>query len=67
MITLRSQGVDVINEYLNPTIEKVEKAVKDKLIEKLGAFWGGMTSDVFNTSVIGQWDLKMHLKACKNI
>ena len=63
--TLRSQGVDVINEYLNPKIEAVEKAVKDKLIEKLGAFGGGMASDVFNTSVIGQWDLKMHLKSVK--
>ena len=63
--TLRSQGVDVINEYLNPTIEKVEKAVKDKLIEKLGAFKGSIASGLFNTSVIGQWDLKMHLKPVK--
>ena len=60
--TLRSQGVDVINGYLNPAIEKVEKAVKDKLIEKLGAFRGSIASGLFNTSVIGQWDLKMHLK-----
>ena len=59
---LRSQGVDVINGYLNPAIEKVEKAVKDKLIEKLGAFRGNIASGLFNTSVIGQWDLKMHLK-----
>lgn len=59
---LRSQGVDVINGYLNPAIEKVEKAVKDKLIEKLGAFMGSIASGLFNTSVIGQWDLKMHLK-----
>ena len=63
--TLRSQGVDVINEYLNPTIEKVEKAVKDKLIEKLGAFKGSIASGIFDTSVIGQWDLKMHLKPVK--
>ena len=62
VITLRSQGVDVINGYLNPAIEKVEKAVKDKLIEKLGAFRGNIASGLFNTSVIGQWDLKMHLK-----
>ena len=62
VITLRSQGVDVINGYLNPAIEKVEKAVKDKLIEKLGAFRGSIASGLFNTSVIGQWDLKMHLK-----
>ena len=60
--TLRSQGVDVINGYLNPAIDKVEKALKDKLNEKLGAFFGSIASGLFNTSVIGQWDLKMHLK-----
>ncbi len=60
--TLRSQGVDVINDYLNPAIEKVEKALKDKLNEKLGSFFGGIAYMVFNTSVIGQWDLKMHLE-----
>ena len=59
---LRSQGVDVINGYLNPAIEKVEKALKDKLNEKLGSTWGGIAYGIFNTSVIGQWDLKMHLK-----
>lgn len=59
---LRSQGVDVINGYLNPAIDKVEKALKDKLNEKLGAFRGSIASGLFNTSVIGQWDLKMHLK-----
>ena len=58
---LRSQGVDVINGYLNPAIDKVEKALKDKLNEKLGRF-GGFAYGLFNTSVIGQWDLKMHLK-----
>lgn len=60
--TLRSQGVDVINDYLNPAIEKVEKALKDKLNEKLGSTWGGIAYGIFNTSVIEQWDLKMHLK-----
>ena len=59
--TLRSQGVDVINGYLNPAIDKVEKALKDKLNEKFGIF-GGFAYGLFNTSVIGQWDLKMHLK-----
>ena len=59
--TLRSQGVDVINGYLNPAIDKVEKALKDKLNEKFGSF-GGFAYGLFNTSVIGQWDLKMHLK-----
>ena len=60
--TLRSQGVDVINDYLNDAIEKVEKAVKDKLNEKLDASMSSMAYWLFNTSVIGQWDLKMHLK-----
>lgn len=63
--TLRSQGVDVINGYLNPAIDKVEKALKDKLNEKLGAFTGSIAYGLFNTSVIGQWDLKMHLKPVK--
>ena len=63
--TLRSQGVDVINEYLNPTIEKVEKAVKDKLNEKLGTPLDSIVYGKFNTRVIGQWDLKMHLKPVK--
>ena len=59
---LRSQGVDVINGYLNPAIEKVEKAVKDKLNEKFVAPLSSIAYGIFNTSVIGQWDLKMHLK-----
>lgn len=63
--TLRSQGVDVINGYLNPTIEKVEKAVKDKLNEKLGTPLDSIVYGKFNTRVIGQWDLKMHLKPVK--
>ena len=63
--TLRSQGVDVINDYLNPTIEKVEKAVKDKLNEKLGTPLDSIVYGKFNTRVIGQWDLKMHLKPVK--
>ena len=63
--TLRSQGVDVINGYLNPAIDKVEKALKDKLNDKLGAFTGSIAYGLFNTSVIGQWDLKMHLKPVK--
>lgn len=65
VITLRSQGVDVINDYLNPTIEKVEKAVKDKLNEKLGTPLDSIVYGKFNTRVIGQWDLKMHLKPVK--
>ena len=63
--TLRSQGVDVINGYLNPAIEKVEKALKDKLNEKLSSHLASMAYELFNTSVIGQWDLKMHLKSVR--
>ena len=63
--TLRSQGVDVINGYLNPAIEKVEKALKDKLNEKLSSHLASMAYGIFNTSVIGQWDLKMHLKSVR--
>ena len=60
--TLRSQGVDVINEYLNPKIKTVEQAVKDKLKDKLGSPLDSIVYGKFNTRVIGQWDLKMHLK-----
>ena len=63
--TLRSQGVDVINGYLNPAIEKVEKALKDKLNEKLSSPLSSIAYGIFNTSVIGQWDLKMHLKSVR--
>ena len=65
VITLRSQGVDVINGYLNPAIDKVEKALKDKLNEKLGTPLDSIVYGKFNTRVIGQWDLKMHLKPVK--
>ena len=60
---LRSQGVDVINGYLNPAIEKVEKALKDKLKEKLGYLKGSMAYSIVKTDVIGKWDLKMHLRS----
>ena len=63
--TLRSQGVDVINGYLNPAIEKVEKALKDKLNEKLSSHLASLAYGLFNTNVIGQWDLKMHLKSVR--
>ena len=63
--TLRSQGVDVINGYLNPAIEKVEKALKDKLNEKLPSPMASLAYGLFSTSVIGQWDLKMHLKSVR--
>ena len=63
--TLRSQGVDVINGYLNPAIEKVEKALKDKLNEKLSSPMASLAYGLFSTSVIGQWDLKMHLKSVR--
>ena len=60
---LRSQGVDLINGYLNPAIEKVEKALKDKLKEKLGYLKGSMAYSIVKTDVIGKWDLKMHLRS----
>ncbi|MGP1549382.1 MAG: hypothetical protein ACTTI4_01595, partial [Prevotella fusca] len=63
--TLRSQGVDVINGYLNPAIEKVEGELKKKLKEKLGAFAGNIAYGTIKVDVIGKWDLKMHMKPVK--
>lgn len=63
--TLRSQGVDVINGYLNPAIEKVEGELKSKLKEKLGEFAGNIAYDKIEVDVIGKWDLNMHMKPVK--
>lgn len=63
--TLRSQGVDVINGYLNPAIEKVEGELKKKLKEKLGAFAGNIAYGTIELDVIGKWDLNMHMKPVK--
>ena len=62
--TLRSQGVDVINGYLNPAIEKVEGELKKKLKEKLGVL-GNIAYGTIKVDVIGKWDLKMHMKPVK--
>ncbi|GAB6961928.1 hypothetical protein JCM17724A_06770 [Prevotella fusca JCM 17724] len=63
--TLRSQGVDVINGYLNPAIEKVEGELKKKLKEKLGELGGNLAYGTIKLDVIGKWDLKMHMKPVK--
>ena len=65
VITLRSQGVDVINGYLNPAIEQVEGELKKKLKEKLGGFAGSLAYGTIEVDVIGKWDLKMHIKPVK--
>ena len=65
VITLRSQGVDVINGYLNPAIEQVEGELKKKLKEKLGGFAGSLAYGTIEVDVIGKWDLKMHMKPVK--
>ena len=65
VITLRSQGVDVINGYLNPAIEQVEGELKKKLKEKLGGFVGSLAYGTIEVDVIGKWDLKMHMKPVK--
>ena len=63
--TLRSQGVDVINGYLNPAIEQVEGELKKKLKEKLGVLKGNIAYGTIKVEVIGKWDLKMHMKPVK--
>ena len=60
--TLRSQGVDVINGYLNPAIAQVNEALKNKLNAQLGSFVGTAAYNGINTEVIGKWDLKMHMQ-----
>ena len=60
--TLRSQGVDVINAYLNPAIDQVKKALENKLKTKLGVLKGELAYTAINSEVIGKWDLEMHMK-----
>lgn len=59
---LRSQGVDVINAYLNPAIDQVKKALENKLKTKLGVLKGELAYTAINSEVIGKWDLEMHMK-----
>ena len=63
--TLRSQGVDVINGYLNPAIAQVKEALKNRLKAQLGQFVGTAAYYAIDTEVIGKWDLKMHMKPVK--
>ena len=59
---LRSQGVDVINGYLNPAIAQVNEALKNRLKAQLGTFVGTAAYYAIDTEVIGKWDLKMHMQ-----
>lgn len=60
--TLRSQGVDVINGYLNPAINKVKEEFKQKLEDKIPMNLGGMAYKRINENIIEKWDLDMHMK-----
>lgn len=60
--TLRSQGVDVINHYLNPAIEQVNEALKNRLKAQLGQFVGSAAYYAIDAEVIGKWDLEMHMQ-----
>ena len=59
---LRSQGVDVINGYLNPAIAQVNEALKNRLKAQLGQFLGTAAYYAIDAEVIGKWDLKMHMQ-----
>ena len=59
---LRSQGVDVINGYLNPAIAQVNEALKNRLKAQLGQFVGTAAYYAIDAEVIGKWDLKMHMQ-----
>ena len=60
--TLRSQGVDVINGYLNPAIEQVNETLKNRLKAQLGQFEGTAAYYAIDAEVIGKWDLDMHMQ-----
>ena len=62
---LRSQGVDVINGYLNPAIAQVNEALKNRLKTQLDPFAEAAANYAIDTEVIGKWDLKMHMKPVK--
>ena len=59
---LRSQGVDVINGYLNPAIAQVNETLKNRLKAQLGQFIGTAAYYAIDAEVIGKWDLKMHMQ-----
>lgn len=61
--TLRSQGVDVINGYLLPALDKVRTELKAKLKEKLGSdALAQLAYSIFENDVLDKWDLNMHMK-----
>ena len=62
VITLRSQGVDVINGYLNPAIKKVKEELKQKLEDKIPMNFGSKVYKRINENIIEKWDLDMHMK-----
>ena len=59
---LRSQGVDVINDYLNPAINKVKNELEKKLKEKLPSVVVVYALNRINDNIFGKWDLNMHMK-----
>jgi len=65
VITLRSQGVDVIKCACCGEGGGVEGELKKKLKEKLGGFAGSLAYGTIEVDVIGKWDLKMHIKPVK--
>ena len=62
VITLRSQGVDVINGYLNPAIKKVKEELNQKLEDKIPMGLGHEAYKEIEKDIIKKWDLEMHMK-----
>ena len=62
VITLRSQGVDVINGYLNPAIKKVKEELNQKLEDKISMGLGHEAYKEIEKDIIKKWDLEMHMK-----
>lgn len=60
--TLRSQGVDVINGYLNPAVNKVKEELKQKLKNRLSVSLGHTAYKEIEKDIIQKWDLEMHMK-----
>ena len=59
---LRSQGVDVINGYLNLAINKVEEELEQKLKDRLSVRLGHKAYEEIEKDIIKKWDLEMHMK-----
>lgn len=60
--TLRSQGVDVINGYLNPAVNKVKEELEQKLKNSLSVGLGHKAYEEIEKDIIQKWDLEMHMK-----